>query len=583
MTIFNVLELIGGLALFLYGMHVMGQALEKSAGGKLKNILSKLTSSPIKGLLLGAGVTAVIQSSSATTVMVIGFVNSGLMQLRQAIGVIMGANIGTTITPWILSLSGIESSNVFIRLLKPSSFTPILAIIGIFLIMMSKREKRRDIGSVLLGFAVLMFGMDTMSAAVAPLSNIPEFTQLFVLFSNPVLGVIIGALLTAIIQSSSASVGILQALSMTGSVTFGSAIPIIMGQNIGTCITAIISSFGANKNARRAALVHLYFNIIGAIVCLTLFYTLNALIGFEFLSLPIDALGIAIVHTSFNVACTAILVPFSKQLEMLAIKSLRDKNVDETVELLDERLIATPAIAVERSRKVTCDMANLSRESLKLAISLIEDYSEKNYQKVMKMEAESDALEDSLDNYLVQISSRPLSDEDSLEVYELLHTITDFERISDHAVNIAESAKEMKNKNLSFSDEAKSNIRIITDAVKEIVDLAVSAFLDESADTAAKVEPLEEVIDGLNVELKSSHVRRLQDGDCTIELGFIFNDLLANYERVADHCSNIAVCQIELVQGNFDPHAYLSELKSGNNVQFKRDYDEYRIKYSLPR
>lgn len=587
MTFFNILSLVGGLALFLYGMDVMGKALEKTAGSKLKTILSKLTDNPLKGLLLGAGVTAVIQSSSATTVMVVGFINSGLMQLRQAIGIIMGANIGTTVTAWILSLTGIDSGNIIVQLLKPTSFTPILALIGIALHMFSKKDKKRNVGTILLGFAVLMFGMDTMSSAVKPLQNVPEFANLFTLFTNPILGVLVGAIVTAIIQSSSASVGILQALSATGSVTIASTIPIIMGQNIGTCITALISSVGTTKNARRSALVHLYFNIIGTVVGLALFYGLNAILKFEFIHGKADHLSISIVHTAFNVFCTTLLLPFIRQLEALAIHSIPDKADDSPIKLLDERLIATPTIAVEQGRKAACDMALLVKEGFDKAVGLLKNYSESVFNEVTDIENSSDRYEDTIDNFLVKVSASPLSDEDSLETYGILHSVTDFERIGDHALNIAESAKELYDKNLSFSDEAKRDLRIMIDAVSEIVELTMNSFTHKSYELAELVEPLEEVIDGLNIAIKNAHTKRLRDGNCTIEHGFILNDLLSNFERVADHCSNIAVCRIEiensadLSHGNFDPHEYLSQVKMGENAKFNEAYNRYKKKYSF--
>lgn len=581
MTIFDVLSLVGGLALFLFGMNIMGQSLEKSAGNSLKTILSKLTDSPLKGLALGCAVTAVIQSSSATTVMVVGFVNSGLMELRQAIGIIMGANIGTTVTAWILSLTGIDSGNLFVSLLKPTSFTPVLALIGILMYSGAKSDRKKEIGTVLLGFAVLMFGMDAMSDAVKPLKDIPEFTNILLLFSNPFFGVLAGAVLTGIIQSSSASVGILQALSATGAVTFGSAIPIIMGQNIGTCVTALISSVGANKNARRAALVHLYFNIIGTVICLCVFYLLDAFIGFAFLEAPIDQLGIAVVHTAFNVCCTVILLPFTCQLEALAVRTIPDKPGDKGIVLLDERLFSTPAVAVEQCRKVAGDMARKVREHLLLSVALLVAYTEKEFQLSEKMEDEIDHYEDELGTYLVKLSMQPLSDEDSRQISKLLRTITDFERISDHAFNIAESAKEKYEKKLSFSSRAQDELCVITDALIEIINLAIAAFENEDIETAKQVEPLEDVIDGLNVLMKTGHVKRLQEGECTIEQGFVFNDLLTNFERVSDHCSNIAVCQIEMAHSAFDAHAYLSSLKTGENREFVEAYKHYQKKYTL--
>ena len=581
MTIFDILSLIGGLAMFLFGMNIMGQALEKSAGSSLKTILSRLTDSPIKGLVLGCAVTAVIQSSSATTVMVVGFVNSGIMQLKQAIGIIMGANIGTTVTAWILSLTGIDSGNVFVKLLKPTSFTPVLALIGILLYSAAKSDKKKDIGTVLLGFAVLMFGMDAMSDAVKPLRSVPEFTNILLLFSNPFFGVIAGAVLTGIIQSSSASVGILQALSATGAVTFGSAIPIIMGQNIGTCVTALISSVGANKNARRAALVHFYFNLIGTVVCLAVFYIADAIIGFEFLAQAIDQKYIAVVHTAFNICCTALLLPFSRQLEALAIRTIPDKTGDKGIVLLDERLFSTPAVAVEQCRKVAIDMARKVHEHLLLSVALLAAYSEKDFSLAAKMEDEIDHYEDELGTYLVKLSMQPLGDDDKREVAKLLRSITDFERISDHAYNIAENAKEKFEKAIAFSESAQEELRIITDALNEIIGLAIKAFESEDIETARRVEPLEEVIDELNVLVKTGHVKRLQEGGCTIEQGFVFNDLLTNFERVSDHCSNIAACQIEMAHSAFDTHAYLSTLKTGENREFIEAYKHYRNKYAL--
>lgn len=582
MTIFNFFSLFGGLALFLFGMNIMGQSLEKAAGSRLKIILAKLTSNPFKGLLLGVAVTAIIQSSSATTVMVVGFVNSGLMQLGQAIGIIMGANIGTTITSWILSLTGLEGESLIIQLLKPSSFTPVLALIGIILYMFGKKERKKDIGMVLLGFAVLMFGMESMSAAVKPLAEIPEFANILLLFSNPVLGIIAGAVLTAIIQSSSASVGILQALSATGSVTFGSAIPIIMGQNIGTCVTALLSSIGTTKNARRAAMVHLYFNIIGAVVISVVFYILNAIFDFTFVSHSINQVGIAIVHTVFNVLCTAILLPFTKQLEKLAILTVKEGEKEEKLQLLDERFLSTPAIAVERCRTLTCDMAELVRNNLLLAIALIEDYDEESDQQIEEAEAKADLYEDKLGSYLVKLSTKPLSAEDSNEISRLLHSIGDFERISDHAVNILKTAREIYEKKLIFSAQAQEELRIVTDATIEIVNLAVNSFVKNDIELAMMVEPLEEVIDELKLQMKDQHIKRLQAGACTIELGFVLTDLMTNFERVSDHCSNIAVCQIEIAHSSLDTHAYLNSVKTGDNPEFLQHYHEFQQKYLLP-
>ena len=582
MTFFDVLSLVGGIALFLYGMDVLGKSLEKAAGSQLKSILSKLTNSTIKGLLLGVAVTAVIQSSAATTVMVVGFVNSGLMQLGQAVGVIMGANIGTTVTAWILSLNGISGSSFFIQLLNPMSFTPILAIIGVALQMFSKRERRRNIGSVMIGFAVLMFGMNIMSESVEPLKNVPEFTNLFVIFGkNPILSIIVGCILTAIIQSSSASVGILQALSATGAVTFGSAIPIIMGQHIGTCITAMIAAIGTTKNARRASFIPLYFNVIGTIICTIVFYTLNAFLKFDFMDKTIDTFQIAIVHTLFSVIYTLMLLPFGKQLERLAVLSIPDSKDDPQPVMLDERLLATPAIAVEQTRVLAADMAKLVRKSVQAAIALLGNYSEKGYNEVAKLEKEADNYEDEIGTYLVKVSMQELSDADSRDVTKILHSITDFERISDHALNIAQSAREMAEKKLNFSPAAQAELKVMTGAIDEIVGIAIGGFVSDSADAARRVEPLEEVVDELNTNIRAAHIKRLKDGECTIELGFVLNDILANFERISDHCSNIAVCKLELVEGMMDAHAYLHNLKNTNNEEFVKSYNEYREKYAL--
>ncbi len=577
-----MLSLVGGTALFLYGMDVLSKSLEKAAGSRLKSILSKLTNSTIKGLLLGVAVTAVIQSSAATTVMVVGFVNSGLMQLGQAVGVIMGANIGTTVTAWILSLNGISGSSFFIQLLSPMSFTPILAIAGVALQMFSKRECRRSIGSVMIGFAVLMFGMNVMSKSVEPLKNVPEFTNLFVIFGkNPILSIAVGCILTAIIQSSSASVGILQALSATGAVTFGSAIPIIMGQHIGTCVTTMIAAIGTTKNARRASLIHLYFNVIGTIICTIVFYTLNALLKFNFMDKTIDTFQIAIVHTLFSVIYTLILLPFGKQLERLAVLSVPDSKEDPQPVMLDERLLATPAIAVEQTRVLAADMAELVRKSVQAAIALLGNYSEKGYNEVAKLEKEADNYEDEIGTYLVKVSAQELSDADSRNVTKILHSITDFERISDHALNIAQSAREMAEKKLSFSPAAQAELKVMTGAIEEIVGIATDGFVSDSADSARHVEPLEEIVDELNTNIRAAHIERLKDGKCTVELGFILNDILANFERISDHCSNIAVCKPELADGTMDAHAYLHKLKNTNNEEFVKSYNEYREKYAL--
>ena len=585
MTIFNVFSLFGGLALFLFGMDIMGKALEKQAGGQLQKILSKLTDNPLKGFFLGLCVTAVIQSSSATTVMVVGFVNSGIMELHQAIGVIMGSNVGTTVTSWILGLSGLQGDSFWIQMLKPTSFSPVLAFLGI-LLYMGKSEKRQGIGTIMIGFAVLMTGMTTMSQAVAPLQNEAWFTNLFVRFSNPLLGVLVGAIVTGIIQSSSASVGILQALSSTGVITFGSAIPIIMGQNIGTCVTALLSSVGANKNARRAAMVHLYFNIIGVALFLTVFYGLNAVLHFTFVNDTVTAWGIAVVHSIFNLTATAVLLPFANILEKLAIATIPDDAQKESFALLDERLLNTPAMAVERARSATAEMAELARTGVIQAMSLTHKWDDALAQKVRDEEEKVDHYEDALGTYLVKLSGRELSHADSQSVNTLLHTISDFERISDHSVNLLESAEEMHTKDVHFSNDAREELQVLEDAVQDTLNRTTDAFRKSDLHLAGKVEPLEQVVDELVRAIKARHIARLQAGSCSIEYGFILDDLLTNYERVCDHCSNVAVAQIEVAQDSFDTHAYLNDLKSGHDSkeseQFQRRLDRYRERYLFP-
>ena len=585
MTIFNVFSLLGGLALFLFGMDIMGKALEKQAGGKLQKILSKLTDNPIKGFFLGLGVTAVIQSSSATTVMVVGFVNSGIMELHQAIGIIMGSNVGTTVTSWILSLSGLQGDSFFIQLLKPTSFSPLLAFIGI-LLYMGKSEKRKGIGTILIGFAVLMTGMTTMSNAVTPLQDEAWFTNLFIRFSNPLLGVLVGALVTGIIQSSSASVGILQALSSTGVITYGSAIPIIMGQNIGTCVTALISSVGANKNARRAAMVHLYFNIIGVTLFLAMYYGLNLVLHFTFVNDTVTAWGIAVIHSVFNIAATAVLLPFANVLEKLAILTIPDDAEKESFALLDERLLKTPAVAVERARAATADMAELARVGVVQAMSLTHQWDDTLAQKVRDEEAKVDQYEDALGTYLVKLSSRELSHADSQSVNTLLHTISDFERISDHSVNLLSSAEEIHAKNIEFSQDAHEELQVLEGAVQDVLSRTTDAFRKADLHLASKVEPMETVVDELVRAIKARHVARLQAGRCSIEYGLVLEDLLTNYERVCDHCSNVAVAQIEVAQDSFDTHAYLNDLRYGNDTkeseQFRRRLDRYRERYLFP-
>lgn len=589
MDIFSVLTMVGGLALFLYGMQVMGDGLAKVSGGKLERILENLTSNPIKAVLLGAGVTAVIQSSSATTVMVVGFVNSGIMKLNQAVGIIMGANIGTTVTSWILSLSGLQGDNVFVKLCKPSSFSPLLAVIGVIFLLFIKDEKKKDIGAIMVGFAVLMFGMETMSDAVKPLANVPEFTGILTAFSNPVLGMIAGAVLTAIIQSSSASVGILQALCVTGAVSYGVAIPIIMGQNIGTCVTALLSSIGATKNAKRAAMVHLYFNIIGTVVFMVLFYTVNAVVGFSFLGTATNAAGIAVIHSLFNVFATMLLLPFGKGLEKLACLTIRDDvqpaEVEEErkeLQLLDSRFLEKPAFAMEQSVHVANKMAEESKRTLFTAMDLLWNYTEDGAKKVGELENLVDQYEDELGTYLVKLSRQNLSVHDSHTLSIVLHCIGDFERISDHAINIMEAAQEMHDKKLIFSPKAEEELKVFSRAVQDIVEKAYAVFRDQDEKLAQKVEPLEAVVDELNQEAKKRHIRRLREGKCTIELGFILSDITTSLERVADHCSNIAVCVTQVREDTYDTHGYLNSVKNEDSEIFRGLVLEEEEKYFLP-
>lgn len=590
MDFFGILTMIGGLALFLYGMEVMGDGLSKASGGRLEKLLEKLTSNKLKAVLLGAGVTAVIQSSSATTVMVVGFVNSGIMKLSQAIGVIMGANIGTTVTSWILSLSGIESDSFFMRLLKPTSFSPVIAVIGVAFLMFSKKDKLKDIGTIMIGFAVLMFGMDTMSAAVKPLADVPEFANILTAFSNPILGLLAGTILTAIIQSSSASVGILQALCATGSVTYSVAIPIIMGQNIGTCVTAMLSSIGASKNAKRAALVHLYFNIIGTVIFMVVFYAIHAVVPFAFMQDSANAAGIAVVHTAFNIFATALLLPFSALLERLACLTIKEspeelaalQGKSENIQILDSRFLATPGLALEQCRTAAIDMASYAKEALFLAMDLINHYDKAAAKRVAELEEKVDHYEDELGTYLVKLSSKNLSEKDSHTLSYLLHNIGDFERISDHALNIKEAAQEMKDKDLSFSNKASEELSIFTEAVKDIINTSFLVFQEEDVKLAKMIEPLEEVIDYLNVELKKRHIKRLRKGKCTIEMGFILSDVTTSYERVADHCSNIAVSLLEINEDEFDTHEYLEMLKSADSPEFRDNVKRFQKRYELP-
>ena len=582
MNIFSVLTFTGGLAVFLYGMHIMGQALEKKAGGRLKSMLEQITSKPLSGVLLGFGITAVIQSSSATTVITVGLVNSGILDLANSVGIIMGANVGTTVTAWILSLVGIQSSNFFVQMLKPSSFSPVLAAVGICLILFVKSERKKDIGHILLGFAVLMFGMETMSTTVKPLANVPEFINVLTMFKAPVLGILAGALITAVIQSSSASVGILQAMSMTGSITYGMAIPIVMGQNIGTCITAMMSSVGTNANARRAALVHLYFNLLGVVAFSAVFYLINAFIGWSFMNSTINAMQIAVFHSVFNVFTTVILFPLKKQLARMAVASVKEPENEEHFRFLDDRLLSTPAFAVARCRDLTINMAELAKETFSASIKVLEGYTEAAAVKILENEEKMDRYEDKLSTYMVKLSAKSISASDSKELGTLLQCIGDFERIADHSVNIMQTAEELYEKNADFSEEAKEDLAIMRDAVTEIVDLAVEAFAGNDLEAALKVEPLEEVVDVLRAAMRSRHIVRLQRTDCTVMLGFVFSDLLTDLERVADHCSNIAICIIQRKEvKEFDAHRYIEEMTGTDNERFTAIHAEYLEKYKL--
>lgn len=581
MNIFSICTLCGGLAFFLFGMYVMSQSLEKIAGGKLEATLKKMTSNPFKSLALGAGITIAVQSSSAMTVMLVGLVNSGIMQLEQTVGVIMGSNIGTTLTAWLLSTAGIKSDNVLISMLKPENFAPIVALIGIIMIMMSKKKKRQDIGTIMVGFAVLMFGMELMKNAVSPLAEMEGFSKLLVAFKNPLLSVAFGAVFTGVIQSSAASVGILQALSLTGTISYRMAIPIIMGQNIGTCVTALISSIGVNKNAKRVTVVHMSFNIIGTIICLTVFYGLDAFIHFSFVDKPIGAVEIAAVHSIFNIVTTLILLPFSNQLVKLAKKLIPDSKEAEVSVLLDKRLIATPPLAVSQCREKTVDMAQGAKEALHEALRAMFDYSDKAVLSVEEKEQLLDEMEDQLSTFLLELSAVSLTDEDSRTVTELLHTISDFERISDHAINMIEIAQEMERNSQSFSDSAKDDFSTLFAALTEISGLTVKAFTENNTELAMNVEPLEEVIDDLTAEIRDKHIDRLRKGECSPELGVYLSDLLINCERVSDHCSNIAVSIIQIAKSSMRSHVYLNELKAQRSEQFIGAYNSYHEKYRL--
>lgn len=589
MSLFGVLSLIGGLALFLYGMHIMSEGLEKVSGGKLERILENLTSSKWKAVLLGAGVTGVIQSSSATTVMVVGFVNSGIMKLSQAIGVIMGANIGTTVTSWLLSLTGIQGDNIFLKLVQPTYFSPILALIGIILVMFVKDSKKKDLGSILVGFAILMYGMEAMSDAVEPLKDVPQFTQIFTMFTNPILGLLVGAILTAIIQSSSASIGILQALCDTGSVSYAAAIPIIMGQNIGTCITAIMSSVGTSKNAKRAAVVHLMFNVIGTTIFMIVFYSINSFVHFEFLGDAANKAGIAVVHTSFNVAATIILLPMSELLEKLSYLIIRTdeeeiKQAKQQADFvrMDERFLNTPAFALEQAYTYVVKMAEITQTSLQEAMGLFTAYDKDVAADVEFKENLVDQYDDEISGYLVKLSSRNLTEKDSRKLTMLMHSIGDFERISDHAINLVDAAKEMKKKEQEFSSKATEELEIFSKAINDIVAMSIRVFEQEDVEEAKHVEPFEEAIDVLQKEMKKRHTKRLRKGKCTVELGFVLSDITNNYERIADHCSNIAISVMQLKEDETHAHEYVDNLPKDEGSEFDIRFQSYLRRYELP-
>ena len=582
--IFKIITLLGGLALFLFGMDVMGKALERQAGGKLQTILAKMSSNVFKGFLLGLGVTAVIQSSSATTVMVVGFVNSGIMTLKQAVGVIMGSNIGTTVTAWILSLSGLEGDSFIIKLFKPSTLAPLIGIIGVILYM-GKNEKRKGIGTIMLGFMALMTGMDIMGDSMEFLESEPWFAQLMISFSNPIVGILFGAGLTAIIQSSSASVGILQGLCGTGVVTYGSAIPIILGQNIGTCITAIMGAIGANRNARRTAMVHLLFNVVGVLIFVVAFYGMGMFIDWKFLSETAAAWDIAVIHTCFNVAATIVLMPLNGMLVKLAYLFIPKEQTPQKVELLDERLLATPAVAVQRAQKIAGEMAADAAKAMHLAMGLTKKFDAAVMEQVMELEDKTDRYEDALGTYLVKLSGMNLSVSDNRILNTLLYTVSDIERMADHAMAIAKAALEMEEKKIEFSNQAKGEVAVLEQAVLDIVDRTVAAYGTFNLDKAIKIEPQEQVVDALVREVKSRHVRRLRDGLCTVEYGFVLEDLLTACERTADHCSNVAVEMLQVAEGKLEAHEYLNALKAGElyeSAAFAEHFARYKAKYAFP-
>ena len=589
MNFFDLLTMIGGLALFLYGMSMMGDGLARASGGRLEKVLENLTSNPVKAVFVGAGVTAMIQSSSAVTVMVVGFVNSGIMKLEQAVGIIMGANIGTTITAWILGTTGISSDAFLIQMLNPSSFSPILAIIGAALMLFSHKERRKNVATILLGFAILMFGMNTMSSAVKPLAEIPEFADILPRFSNPALGILVGFVMSAVLQSSSVSVGILQSLSMTGMITYSTVIPIVLGQTIGASMPGILSSIGARKNAKRTALLYLYFNIIGTAIFMVGYYVLDALISFPFTNQFATPFGIAAMHSIYKIIATVCLLPFSNELVKLTNLTVKDdeseaeiRQQDRTLSLLDARFLETPPYAVEQSRTVAIAMADLAEESMNVAMDLLKEYTEESARRVRQLEEQVDRFEDKLGTYIVKLSSKNMSERDSHTLSTILHCIGDFERISDHALNIMEAAEEMHEKKLEFSDKAKKEVEIFTQAVHDILDITMRSFREEDLELAKQVEPLTEVIDGLNLDVRQRHVKRLRKGKCTIEMGFVLSDITTNYGRVSDHCSNIAVCLLQVREDEFDAHAYIDGLKAGENMDFRGKVMAYRERYQLP-
>ena len=580
MTIFSFFTLFGGLAFFIYGMNQMSQSLEKLAGGKMESIVNRMTSNRFKGLFLGCAITVAIQSSSAVTVMLVGLVNSGILQIANTVGVIMGSNIGTTITAWIMSLVGISSDNMVVKMFKPESFSPVMAFIGIILIMVARTSKKRDVGNILVGFAILMYGMMLMSGSVSPLAESPSFTHILTAFNNPVLGVLTGLVVTAVIQSSAASVGMLQALSLTGGITYGMAIPIIMGQNIGTCATAILSSIGVSRNAKRVAVIHIAFNIIGTAVFMIIFYGLHSILDFEFLNDKINPVGIAACHSLFNLATTAMLLPFTNMLVNIAVKTVKTEP-EPQIAFLDERLFSTPSLAVAECNKLSDEMAEKTKKSMILAIDTINDYSDEKFAEVEALETEIDIYEDHLGSYLIRLSESDLSSEDNNQISKMLHTLGNFERISDHALNLVESAQEVEGKKLQLSAAAEKELGILQSAIREILDITFDAYLNSDEIKASDVEPLEQVIDHLTETIRLNHIDRLQRGECTIQNGFVLADMLGNYERVSDHCSNIAVTILELGSGSFDSHEFLSNIKTMDNPDFRDKFNAFMKKYEI--